>query len=423
MREFLTVLSYTFKENSRKKSFIISTVITLILTALIASMPAIIKTFNENSKNKTEQSEASGSNTKESKGIVIILDSKNVLNGNLEAIKTVYPNYDFKVESNGNVEELKTKVKEEENTALLILDNKNSVPTFDYFVKQYGDGIDPTAISKILKSIFTTDLLKASNVPDSVSALVQSDVSYNVQELGKGKMKSYISSIVISMLLFFSIYYYGYGVAMSVASEKTSRVMELLVTSVKPSKIILGKSAAMGLLGLCQMFLVVITGVGTYKLTSPDNFTIGGQALDFSNFTPFGLSMIIVYFILGYSLYAMMNAVAGASVSKAEDVNSSIMPISMISMVSFYLGYFTLAIPEGTIAIVASIIPFSAPFSMPCRLLATEVPVWQIMASIASLIITIILIAWMSIKIYSSAVLHYGKRLKMKDLLQMSKHK
>jgi ABC-2 type transport system permease protein len=386
-------------------------------------MPAIIKTFNENSKNKTEQSEASGSNAKESKGIVIILDSKNVLNGNLEAIKTVYPNYDFKVESNGNVEELKTKVKEEENTALLILDNKNGVPTFDYFVKQYGDGIDPTAISKILKSIFTTDLLKASNVSDSVSALVQSDVSYNVQELGKGKMKSYISSIVISMLLFFSIYYYGYGVAMSVASEKTSRVMELLVTSVKPSKIILGKSAAMGLLGLCQMFLVVVTGVGTYKLTSPDNFTIGGQALDFSNFTPFGLSMIIVYFILGYSLYAMMNAVAGASVSKAEDVNSSIMPISMISMVSFYLGYFTLAIPEGTIAIVASIIPFSAPFSMPCRLLATEVPAWQIMASIASLIVTIILIAWMSIKIYSSAVLHYGKRLKMKDLLQMSKHK
>jgi len=267
MREFLTVLSYTFKENSRKKSFIISTIITLILTALIASMPAIIKTFNENSKNKTEQSEASGSNTKESKGIVIILDSKNVLNGNLEAIKTVYPNYDFKVESNGNVEELKTKVKEEENTALLILDNKNGVPTFDYFVKQYGDGIDPTAISKILKSIFTTDLLKASNVSDSVSALVQSDVSYNVQELGKGKMKSYISSIVISMLLFFSIYYYGYGVAMSVASEKTSRVMELLVTSVKPSKIILGKSAAMGLLGLCQMFLVVVTGGGTYKLT------------------------------------------------------------------------------------------------------------------------------------------------------------
>jgi len=222
------------------------------------------------------------------------------------------------------------------------------------------------------------------------------------------------------MLLFFAIYFYGYGVAMSVASEKTSRVMELLVTSTKPSKIILGKSAAMGILGLIQLFMVVLTGTLTYKLTFPDNFTIAGQMLDFSSFTPFGLIMIVVYFILGYSLYAMMNAVAGATVSKAEDVNSSIMPISMISMVAFYMGYFSLAVPKGTVAIVASIIPFSSPFSMPCRILATEVPAWQIAASIISLIITIVLIAWISIKIYSSAVLHYGKRLKIKDLVKMS---
>lgn len=208
---------------------------------------------------------------------------------------------------------------------------------------------------------------------------------------------------------------------MSVASEKTSRVMELLVTSTKPSKIILGKSAAMGLLGLIQLFMVVLTGVITYKFTFPKNFAIAGQVLDFSSFTPFSLIMIIVYFILGYSLYAMMNAVAGATVSKAEDVNSSITPISMISMVAFYLGYFSLAVPSGNVAMLASIIPFSSPFSMPCRILATEVPAWQILASLFSLVITIIFIAWISIKIYSSAILHYGKRLKLKDLMMMSK--
>jgi len=233
-------------------------------------------------------------------------------------------------------------------------------------------------------------------------------------------MNSYISGIVISMLLFFSIYYYGYGVAMSVASEKTSRVMELLVTSTKPSKIILGKSAAMGLLGLIQLFMVVLTGTLTYKLTFPENFAIAGQVLDFSSFTPFSLSMIFIYFILGYSLYAMMNAVAGATVSKAEDVNSALMPISMISMLGFYLGYFSLAVPNSTIAIVSSIIPFSTPFSMPSRILATDVPIWQIAASIFSLVITIVFIAWSSIKIYSSAILHYGKRLKFKDLVKMS---
>ena len=383
MKEFFTVLGYTFKENSRKKSFIISTIITLILTILIVSLPAIIKTFDNDGKNNTKQQTKSKSKTK--KGVVFVVDSKGILKGDLNKLGKAFSEYEFKSESANNIDMLKNKVKEEENNALLILDEKNGVPTFDYLVKQSGSGLDPNEISRVIKSIFVTDLLTTANVSDNVSAMVQSDVSFNVNELGKGKMNSYISSIVISMLLFFAIYFYGYGVAMSVASEKTSRVMELLVTSTKPSKIILGKSAAMGLLGLIQLFMVVFTGTLTYKLTFPENFAIAGQAFNFSSFTPFSLLMIVVYFILGYSLYAMMNAVAGATVSKAEDVNSSLMPISYISMVAFYMGYFSLAAPNGNVAIISSIIPFSAPFSMPSRILATEVPVWQIAASLFSL--------------------------------------
>jgi ABC-2 type transport system permease protein len=415
MKEFLTVLGYTFKESSRKKSFIISTAITLILTVLIISMPAIIKSFDSTKKNETNSSDT---NKEEPKGIVYVVDSNDILKGNLDKLDKAFLEYEFKSETSDNIDLIKSKIKEDEKNVLLIFDEKNGVPTFDYLVKQSGSGLNPSEISNLIKNIFVTDLLSTAGVSDTASQMVQSEVSYNVSELGKGKMNSYISSMVISMLLFFAIYYYGYGVAMSVASEKTSRVMELLVTSTKPSKIILGKSAAMGLLGLIQLFMVVLTGILTYKLTFPENFAIAGQVIDFSSFTPFSLLMIVIYFILGYSLYAMMNAVAGATVSKAEDVNSALMPISMISLAGFYMGYFTLAVPNGTIAIVSSIIPFSAPFSMPSRILATEVPAWQITASLFSLVITIVFIAWISIKIYSSAILHYGKRLKFKDLIK-----
>ena len=418
MQEFLTVLKYTFKENLRRKTFIISTVISLILTILIISLPAIIKTFEDN-KTQTEQ-QAEGSKNQAQKGVVFVIDEKNILKEDLNKLSKAFLEYEFKFEPDSSIDMLKNKVKEEENNTLLILGEKDGVPSFDYIVKQAGSGPNPSAVSGTIKRIFVTDLLTTANVSDNISAMVQSDISFNVSELGKGKMNGYISSIVISMLLFFAIYFYGYGVAMSVASEKTSRVMELLVTSTKPSKIILGKSAAMGLLGLSQLFLMVLTGTITYKLTFPENFAIAGQMLDFSSFTAFSIIMIIVYFILGYSLYAMMNAVAGATVSKAEDVNSALMPISIISMVSFYTGYFSLSVPKSAVAIVSSIIPFSAPFSMPCRILATEVPLWQIAASLFSLIITIIFIAWMSIKIYSSAILHYGRRLKIKDLIKMS---
>lgn len=417
MKEFLTVLGYTFKENSRKKTFIISTAITLILTVLIVSLPAIIENFSNNGKDKIHSEETTN---QESDGILFVIDSKDILKGDLNKLDLAFSKYEFKSDSANNIDTLKNKIKEEENIGLLILDYKDGVPTFDYLVKQAGSGPEPSAISVVIKNIFVTDLLNAAKVSDKISAMVQSDVSYNVSELGKRKANSYISSIVVSILLFLAIYYYGYGVAMSVASEKTSRVMELLVTSTKPSKIILGKSTAMGILGLIQLFMVVFTGALTYKLTFPENFAIAGEVLDFSNFTPFSLVMIVLYFLLGYSLYAMMNAVSGATVSKAEDVNSSIMPITMISMLGFYMGYFSLAVPKSSIAIVSSIIPFSSPFSMPSRILATEVPAWQITASIVSLIITIIFIAWISIKIYSSAILHYGKRLKLKDLVKMS---
>lgn len=416
MRGFFTVLKYTFKENSRKKSFIISTIITLILTAVIVSMPAIIKSFDNTSKNKTKQE---SSNTK-TKGIIFVVDSKGILKGNSNKLNTVFSQYKFKPETANNIDSLKIKVKKEENNALLILDEKNGVPTFNYIVKQSGNGLDPSALSQYIKSNFVTNLLKEAKVPNNITQMLQTDISFNVSELGKGKVGSSISSMIVSMLLFFSIYYYGYGVAMSIASEKTSRVMELLVTSTKPSIIILGKSVAMGLLGLVQVFMVVCTGLLTYKLTFPDNFSIGGQALDFSSFTPFSIVMIVIYFILGYFLYAMMNAVAGATVSKAEDVNSALMPISFISIAAFYLGNFSLTVPKGTVSIVSSIIPFSSPFSMPSRILATEVPIWQITASLLSLFITIAFIAWISIKIYSAAILHYGKRLKLKDLMKIS---
>ena len=416
MREFLTVLGYTFKENSRKKAFIISTIITLILTVAIISIPAIIKNFENNDKNKTEQQ----SKNDQPKGIIFVVDAKNVLKGDLTNLENTFIDYKIKSQTAESVDMLKNKVKEEENNTLLILDMKNGVPTFDYVVKQAGDGPDSSTVSSIIKNSFVTNLLRDAKVSDSVSSMVRTDISINFIELGKPKLNSYISSLVVSMLLFFAIYFYGYGVAMSVASEKTSRVMELLVTSTKPSKIILGKSAAMGLLGLIQLCLVVITGALTYKFTFPENFAIAGQLIDFSNFTPFGLSMIIIYFILGYFLYAMMNAVAGATVSKAEDVNSALMPINMVSLVAFYAGYFSLSVPKSSVAIIASIIPFSAPFSMPCRILATDVPSWQIAASLLSLVITISLIAMMSIKIYSSAILHYGRRLKLKDLVKMT---
>ena len=416
MRDFLIVLGYTFHEHVRKKVFIISTIAALILTIAIILVPAGIKMFDQNKSTTGTE----GSN-KVTKTLVYLVDSKGLYKDDLSRLAEVFPSYDFKVESAEKISDLQKQVKTAQNESLIVVDEKDGVPYFDYFVKQYGSGLDPSDFSRELKTIFDTELLKEANVPENVVKSLFTDVSYSVKELGKSMMKGYIACFIIMILLFFAVYYYGYGVSMSVASEKTSRVMEILLTSTTPSKIILGKSAAMGLLGLLQLTIIILVGAISYKMFFPKDFIILGQNVDLTSLTPFVLFMVFTYFILGYTLYAMMNAVVGASVSKAEDINSAIMPISFISIISFYLAYGTIFLPNSTIAIIASIFPFSAPFSMPCRLIIADVPLWQVGASLLAMFITIVFMSWASIKLYSSAVLHYGKRLSTRDLIRMSK--
>jgi ABC-2 type transport system permease protein len=414
MKEFLEVFKYTFKENIKKKSFIISTVIMLIIIMAVMLIPAIIT-------NVQSDDSAQSSKDLSDKSIVYLLDKSGYYEKSISEIQKQFPDYQIKTASESNIESLKDSIKEKGDSYLIIVDLVNNMPSFELYTKQYGDGPDTDAMSKVFKNIFTASILKQANVSDDTIAKTLTDVNIHVNELGKNKWGGYFASIFIVIILFFSIYFCGYGVSMSVASEKTSRVMELLVTSVKPSRIILGKTAGMGVLELIQLVLIMSVGIITYKLAFPADFTFGGMSFNLSSFTPFSLTMIIVYFVLGYTLYALMFAVVGATVSKAEDVSPAMMPMSFVAIIAFYFSYGTFAVPDSTAARVASLIPFTSPFSVPSRLISTDVPLWEIAVSILILIATIFLVGMISIKLYSFAVLHYGDRLKLGKLFKMTK--
>jgi len=415
VREFFEVFKYTFKDNVKKKTFIISTIIMLVIVIAAMLIPAIITNVQSSKKGDEDIKNPS------EKSIVYLVDKSGYFEKNLQEVQKQFPDFQIKLEAENRVDSIKGDIKENGKSFLIVASLAKDVPTFEYFVKQYGDGPSPDIMNKVFKNIYATDLLKQSKVSDDTITKALSDVKINVTEMGKNKWGGYFSSILIVMILFFAIYFYGYGVSMSVASEKTSRVMELLVTSVKPSRILLGKTAGMGILGLIQLSLIIFVGAVTYKLAFPDNFTIGGMGFDLASFTPFSMIMIIIYFILGYTLYALMYAVVGATVSKAEDVNSAMMPMSFVSIISFYFSYGTFAIPDSIAARVASLIPLTSAFSVPSRLISTNVPVWEIVTSLLILIATIVLVGMMSIKLYSFAVLHYGDRLKLSTLFKISK--
>jgi ABC-2 type transport system permease protein len=198
--------------------------------------------------------------------------------------------------------------------------------------------------------------------------------------------------------------------------------METLVVSAPPSRILIGKCAAMGAVGLVQLAGLILVGAVSYNLLLPDDFTIMGMPLAFSSFSLSSALLILLYFLLGYFLYAVLNSVCGATVSRMEDLNTAMMPVVFLSLVSFYLSYFANIASGGeTFSKIVTIIPFTAPFVIPFRLLNESVPAGEIVISLILLAVLIAVITRISVRLYSASVLHYGKRPKIKTLLKTPK--
>ena len=197
--------------------------------------------------------------------------------------------------------------------------------------------------------------------------------------------------------------------------------METLVTSTSPRTIVLGKTIGIGIVGLLQMVLIVATA-----LISAKTFLEPGlidQVLDMSNITPYLGIITIIYFIFGYFAYALLYALTGSTVSKPEDIQSANTPVALVAVVGFYLSYFTMMNPTSSLNVFASMCPISSPFCMPFRIMMGLASVKDVIISILILIVTILIIAQISIKIYSNAILNYGTKMGIKDIIKMYKEK
>jgi ABC-2 type transport system permease protein len=197
--------------------------------------------------------------------------------------------------------------------------------------------------------------------------------------------------------------------------------METLVTSTKPRTIVLGKTIGIGIVGFVQVLVIVTVALICAKYCLPEE--VLDAVLDMSQITPTLGIFTVLYFILGYATFALLYALTGSTVSKPEDVQTANGPVAIVAVVGFYLSYFTMMNPTSDLNVFASIFPFSSPFCMPFRIMMGIATPSQIAISIAILVVTILIIANISIKIYSNAILNYGSRVTLKDMIKMYKSK
>jgi ABC-2 type transport system permease protein len=216
--------------------------------------------------------------------------------------------------------------------------------------------------------------------------------------------------VIAGILVYVALMLYGQMVAQGVVEEKTSRIVELLLTAIRPWQLLLGKVLGIGVLGLGQLLLVavagVVTGVQTHALTLPGSVAASA------------LAGAVIWFLLGYLAYALMFAAVGALVSRQEDVGGAVAPLTVFIIVPYVLGISILPSNPGSLLLaVLSFIPLFSPTLMPMRI-AAGVPLWETAASIALMVLFIAALVWLAGRIYGNAVTRTGAKVKLTDALK-----
>ena len=408
MRDIFTVMKFTIKDMVKRKSFIISTLIILILIIIGFNVPNLIKMFNEdNNGNK-----------------LLIIDSKNVFEGTLENLKQMDLGYEFEITNEDlKFEDVKPKIEDKEIKEAIIISPENEKVKISYIVENTTMINEvPEECKNALTSIYSSLKISKLGLSEQQLQSITPNFEFNLEQTEeKSASGNILVMMIMSIVLFYAIYFCAYQVSSSITTEKTSKIIETLVTSTSPKTIVLGKTIGIGVVGLAQMTLIVSTALISAKTFLEEGLL--ESVLDMSNITPYLGAMTAIYFILGYLAYALLYALTGSTVSKPEDIQSANSPVAILAVIGFYLSYFTMMNPTSKLNVFASLFPISSPFCMPFRIMMGLANTTDVIISIAILIVTIIVIASVAIKIYSNAILNYGTKMSIKDIIKIYQDK
>ena len=463
-----SVMSFTFIQNVKAKSFIAGTVVMCIIFSLIAvGINILPKLITGGSFDNFF-----GQSTYEKISTVFLYDTTD-FGFNEEAKQLGISIVDI------SEAELDAKQKEVEqsNAAVVLLKIIQTENSFDLTIyrphsEEVISGGDCQALADAVGPIFTNAMYKSYGLSeDDIKTLqfsVNSEVKlYSDEQSNLSQMQKAMASLlpILSALVFFSfIISYANMIAQSVATEKTSRVMELLLTSVRPLAVIVGKVVAMLFVCLAQFLAIgFVTGLA-FLISAPFGFIpdliASGEALisqgmaqtgaaaatiDFGTVVNeitaqigsslpgldiFSIILVIIVFVLGFLFFALLAGLCGASVSRAEDLATAIQPLTMVSMIGFLISYMPSIIAvestlEGggpdAITIVARYLPISSPFSLPAGILLGQMSMLEACISVLVLAVFVVLTALLVSKIYHHIVLYSGNPLKFNQLIKFAK--
>ena len=437
MNHLPLIIQREYLNKVKNKSFIVMTILSPVIMIVLVAVIAYLSQLNNN----TDRT-------------ISVLDESGLLSD-------VFKNSEhltYNILQNISLEEAKEQVKKNEEYGLLYISNISSLDSISNHIKFFSEDSPSLTLISDLESKLRNKLTDLKLLQDGVDPdkLESSKVQLNIgQESFQGEKTSKIDSVVklifgcmAGYLLFMFIIIYGNMIMRSVIEEKTNRIIEIIISSVKPIQLMLGKIIGTSLAGITQFVIWLVLGflllmiippilgidmasvqtpqqqVMQQAMENPETNTAMQESLMALYNLPLANLIIafVFFFIGGYLLYSSLYAAIGAAVDTETDTQQFLLPILMPLILAVYIGIFTvIEDPHGTVSTVFSFIPFTSPVVMLMRI-PFGVPWWQQLISFLLLCGTFIFAVWFAAKIYRVGILMYGKKPSYRELIKWIKY-
>ena len=416
MKQFGKILKFELYGYLKNKVFVGITVFLVAAIAVVMFLPNIISAFS--SDDSTDAAPDSSVDTEEVELPIMLVWAEDSELSNLvkQYFEASFVNYSVTA-ADGTLDDVKAMISSGEAECAFVMSSQSS---YTYYVNNLSMYDTNTEIANaVLQEMYRMNaMVQGGMTPEEAGAILSVQIESSVETLGKDQMENFFYTYIMIFALYMVILLYGQMVATNVATEKSSRAMEVLVTSAKPTSMMFGKVLASCIAGFVQLVLVFGSAILFYNinkeaLANPIVASIFNIPIDLFIY-------MIIFFILGFLIYAFMFGAVGSTASKLEDINTSVMPITFLFIIAFMVVMFSMSSGsiDNTAMLVCSYIPFTSPMAMFTRIAMSTVEWYEIVISIAILIGSTIGIGVLSARIYRVGVLLYGMPPKFSAIIR-----
>ncbi len=425
MDKMFAVISREYKEIVKKKSFVVGTLLTPLFLFAVIFLPTLF--IDRETKDPIE--------------FTLVDTGSGLLNEFKQAFVDTLPDgrpmfiIDYIRSSPSQIDELKSELslqvdKGTLNFYVVIPENILEVGYAERYAKNRGNFADLNAIENKISGVVVKERLSDFDVPpDEIMAATRDiyldykQVGPEGEERGGGEfLTQYLSGLAFVLIIFTSIMGYGQHLMRAVLEEKNTRIMEVLVSSLTPFQLMMGKILGLGAAGITQMVLWGILGWAVFFVAGSSSLVTGlmenAEALSISFFASFG-----AFFVLGYFFYATLFALMGSIVSSEKEAQQFVAPITLVLIIPIVLALYIMQNPDAPLVVAVSYIPFLTPTLMVLRSSFTFVPASEIIIGIIIMIVSILILGIITARIFRIGILMYGKHPTLPEIIKWVRYK